>query len=263
MFVGIAKDSPGEFPFVPVAIGESPRQARVVRSDGFDVHQFLWVTRGEGLFSAAGQTRVLGQGQGLFTRKFVPHAYQSNGGEFDTMWVTFVSGEALLDYYQVGEHLFFEASDFLADATLQLMELCRRTDSLAVRAAHGYSWAAELLDSLFARSPGRAQQVTLFLEHHCDRPLTLDEIAAHVGTDRFSLCRWYAKETGETVMSSLRRIRMQKAKKLLRYSSYSVEQIGRMCGYDSPSYFSKTFREQTKRTPRQYRQRGASRAARP
>ncbi len=254
MFVGIAKQFSEELPLIPIAIGEAIGQSKQIRPNGFDVHQFLWVTKGEGVFSAADDVRILTKGQGLFTRKFVNHSYQSNGGNFDTMWVTFLSGENLLRYYQIDDYMFFDAPNFLNSSTIQLMDFCQKTASKVIRSASGYSWAAEFLEAVFKKSLSRSQKVTLFLEHNCDRPLTLDDIAEHAKTDRFSLCRFYVKDTGETVMQALKGIRMQKAKKLLRYSSYSVEQIGIMCGYESPSYFIKVFREEIKTTPLQYRQ---------
>ena len=54
-------------------------------------------------------------------------------------------------------------------------------------------------------------------------------------------------------MDELKQIRISHAKQLLRYSSDSVEEIGKKCGFDSPSYFALRFREITGRTPLEYR----------
>ena len=247
------KQHEGKLPFVPVTIGVSPKQGRMDRPNGFDVHQFLWVVGGEGLFIADGNTVTLTQGHGFFSRRKVPHCYQSNGGAFATMWVTFQNGEYLYDYYRIGDFFFFDVPDFLTASTNQLMEMCNSSFSRAILSAHGTVWVTELLDALFQKPLSRSEKVTLFLENNYGKPLTLPMIAEHAGTDKFNLCRTYAKDTGETVMQALKRIRVQKAKKFLRYSSYSIEQIGRICGYESPSYFIKIFREDTNCTPLQYR----------
>ncbi len=254
MFVEINKALSPHLPLVPVTIGESKKQGRLDRASGFELHQFIWVTSGEGLFSAGGNTKILTKGQGFFSRKNVPHLYQSTGGKFSTMWVTFLNGENLLDYYAIGDYFFFRAPDFLNNSTLQLMDLCKNSFSGAIRSAHAFVWTVELLDALFKKPVSQAEQIAQFLEYNFDKPLTLQEIADYMGMDKFQLCRRYVKETGKTVMQSLKRLRIQKAKNLLRYSAYSVEQIGMMCGFESASYFIKTFREETGGTPRQYRQ---------
>jgi AraC-like DNA-binding protein len=85
------------------------------------------------------------------------------------------------------------------------------------------------------------------------RHLTLDEIAREIETDKFSLCRYFAKHHNRSVMDELKYIRISHAKQRLRYSSDSVEEIGHKCGFESPSYFALRFREITGRTPLEYR----------
>ena len=63
----------------------------------------------------------------------------------------------------------------------------------------------------------------------------------------------YKKEHGITVMDDLNRIRIAKAKRFLRYGSASVAEVGKQCGFDSPSYFGKCFKEATGYTPTEYR----------
>ena len=99
----------------------------------------------------------------------------------------------------------------------------------------------------------RAAQIDQILECRYNEPLTLDEIATEVGMDRFSLCRYYAAERGMTVMDKLFHIRIEKAKRFLKYGTDPIEQVGRMCGFDSPSYFGKRFREAVGQTPAEYR----------
>ena len=50
------------------------------------------------------------------------------------------------------------------------------------------------------------------------------------------------------------KIRIAKAKQLLNQVPLRAQEVGRMCGFDSTSYFCK-FREETGRTPLEYRKR--------
>ena len=53
----------------------------------------------------------------------------------------------------------------------------------------------------------------------------------------------------------LEQIRIAKAKQFLRYSGDPIEQVGRLCGFQSPSYFTKRFHEVAGCTPKAYRER--------
>lgn len=253
MFAEINRRECAGLPARPITIGENAFQGRIDRPQGFDTHQFLWVVQGGGQFWAGEETRALERGGGLFTRADVAHGYESSGGQFHTMWVTFTGAEALLDAYGVGQWMFFTAPDFLNASTEQLERLCQNAATPMVRSAHTYTWAVELLESLFPRGSALSERVNRFLEHEYARALSLDEVAQFVGMSRFALCHAYAAETGCTVMTALRRIRVQKAKRFLRYTALRVSEIGGMCGFESASYFAKAFREETGASPGAYR----------
>ncbi|MBQ2968618.1 MAG: AraC family transcriptional regulator [Clostridia bacterium] len=253
-FYELEKYRPEDYPFVAATIGHIDVQPYIDRVNGWDLNQFLWVTDGEGIFKAQGETFQLRKGQGLFTRKNIPHGYVPLGDSFSTSWVTFLNGDGLLKLYDVGDWFVFDVPDFLESSREQLYALCQTAKTLTSRAAHGYMWATELLDAISARELSATEKIHQFLEENCGSPITLDQIAEEIGMDRFSLCKYYRKETGETIMDTLKAIRIRRAKKLLRYGFDPVAEIGRQCGYDSVSYFIKNFREETGYTPLQYRQ---------
>lgn len=258
MFVEIRKDylnvdAACPLPMVVCNIGEAQEQTLINRPEGFSYHHVLWVTRGEGSFRLGGQARVLGPGEGLFCRREVAHSYERAGSVFSTRWLTFLGGEGALDYYQAPEAFFFSVSPALTAATESLERLCTGDSTVLSRSAAGYSWLTEWLEGVFAPSVSPAAVIRQYLEAHFAQPLTLEEIGAQVHMDRFTLCRYYRKHQGVTVMEQLKRIRIAKAKQLLRYASCSIEEIGLQCGYENPSYFGKLFREETGRSPREYR----------
>ena len=119
--------------------------------------------------------------------------------------------------------------------------------------AYGYLWATELFSAIFSSRQSFVQVVDSYLEQHYGEPVTLDEVALYMNTDKFSLCRRYMKESKMTVMNKLKQLRIRKARSILLYSDYSVEEVGNMCGFDSASYFIKIFREETGVSPGKYR----------
>ncbi|MBQ7039546.1 MAG: AraC family transcriptional regulator, partial [Clostridia bacterium] len=200
------------------------------------------------------ETFTLSKGQGFFTRKKVAHSYTASGAVFSTAWVTFLSGESLLNFYNIGNWFVFDVPDFLEKSRQQLSTLCLTAKSLSSRSAHAYMWATELLDAISIRELSLTEKIQNFLERNCSNPISLEQIAKEMGMDKFTLCKHYKKETGKTVMDTLKSVRMRRAKRLLRYGFEPISEIGKQCGYDSVSYFIKNFREETGCTPLQYRQ---------
>ena len=252
-FYELEKYAPEDYPFVAATIGHLDIQPGIERKNGWDLNQFLWVTEGEGLFKTYDDTFHLSKGQGLFTRKNVPHGYVPFEDSFSTSWVTFLNGDGLLKLYNIGDWFVFDVPEFLEKSREQLFHHCQTTKTLTSRSAHGYMWAIDLLDAIFAHELSVTEKIQQFLKQNCKEPITLDQISEEIGMDRFALCKYYRKETGETVMDTLKSIRIRRAKKLLRYGFDPVSEIGKQCGYDSVSYFIKIFREETGYTPLQYR----------
>lgn len=241
-------------PFILNTIGESPRQGTVNRAPGPAWNQFLWIKRGEGKFHIDGDTVILGEGQGMFMREGIPHRYAPLSSTFHTAFCTFFATPNLVEYC-IGDkaYLVFDVPDFLDRETTMLTQFARNNPSTLERSAAGYTYVTELFAAITKNSDDIITTVREFLENRCGEPLTLDDIAAVSGLDRFALCRYFKKHHKRSVMDELKVIRIKKAKRLLRYSSESIEEIGKQCGFLSASYFAMRFREECGCTPGEYR----------
>lgn len=253
MFVEIHKSAFESLPFVLVSIGECLHQGNTERPQGFTYHQFIWVAEGSGTFRMRDEVFHLEAGEGMFMRAEVPHSYYGDEGEpFHTVWCTFTLSEQALDYLGVGEYLHFSVPSYLERETEQLLNIAGK-GTPATRSAAGYAYVVELFSDLLSSKETVSAQVLRYLEQNYATPLTLLNISEELGTDRFALCRAYKRERGVTVMEDLNRIRIAKAKRFLRHSSDSVSEIGKQCGFESPSYFGKCFKDATGITPTDYR----------
>lgn len=259
MFMEIQKPEYEQLPFLLTTVGSQQKQTTVSRPGGCAFHQFLYVTQGKGVCTLAdGRRVVLSAHTGFLIRQGVPVNYEPVGETFATAWLTFrgSGAEALLAYYDIEDSLFFEVTDNMIDGLKTLEESVRRK-TITARSAEGYAFVLGLLDQLTQPAgswAGKVACINHYLESRYAEPVTLDDVAACVSSDRFSVCQQYRKWTGETVMSHLRSIRMAQAKELLR-QQYSAQEVCRLCGFDSPSYFGKLFREETGLTPGQFRAR--------
>ncbi|MBQ7039832.1 MAG: helix-turn-helix transcriptional regulator, partial [Clostridia bacterium] len=239
------------FPVTLFHIGENIEQLPVNRPDGYNWHMFLWVTKGEGYLELGDIKTTFVEGQGFFTKSNIPYSYFKTGEEFSTQWVAFSSNDVIFEYFNPEDYFLFNVPDYLKNATLQLEKLCK-SHSAATRAAQTYLWVTELFEKLSENKMSFSESITDYLEQNCQKQITLEELSKKFSMDKYMLCRKFSHDTGETVIQTLKTIRIDKAKNLLRHCDYTVEDIAWLCGYESPSYFIKIFRECTGTTPNQY-----------
>ena len=254
-FFEIHRELYGILPFVLTSIGQD-KQGAIHRPTGFDSHHFLWVANGCGKFCVDGECFTLQKGEGIFMRDDVPHSYESADGEdFYTAYITFTMTHDSLDYLGATAWFRFTFPTFLETDFEHLLQFSSGNSTILSRSAAGYSLVMEFFSATLSAQESPKVKIERFLESHYASPLSLDDIASAVGMDRFSLCRYYAKVHGTTVMDALLHIRIEKAKRFLRYSSDPVREIGFLCGFESPSYFGKRFRQSVGCTPTEYRNR--------
>ena len=239
-------------PFILSTIGQTERESPISRPTPPEWNQLIWITRGEGVFEIDGQRYTLGVGQGMFMRHGYAHSY--HGRDLSTAWCTFYCTESLLDY-TIGarSHIVFNVPDFLEKETAELRRLAQSNTSTLSLSAAAYSYMSEILAAITKETDDVVDEIKSYMKNHLAEDLSLDKISLHVGMNKYALCRYYKAFCGRSIMEDFKHIRIAYAKRLLRYSSESVEEIGRKCGFDSHSYFSLRFRELCGCTPTEYR----------
>jgi len=105
----------------------------------------------------------------------------------------------------------------------------------------------------YTPSEQKVQALIANLSVSCDQPWSLAEMAEQCGIQRTQLNKVFQKLTGSTPMEYLFRIRMERAKTLLRETDMKIIEIAFDCGYGTSQYFANTFRQATGVTPSQYR----------
>ncbi|RAP75423.1 response regulator transcription factor [Paenibacillus montanisoli] len=95
-------------------------------------------------------------------------------------------------------------------------------------------------------------QAKQYIREHFNRSLTLKEVAEQVhisGSHLFALF----KNSGQTFLSFLTSIRLQRAMELLSGSNLKIYEIVEQVGYSDPAYFTEVFKKYTGKTPNEYR----------
>ncbi|TVY09470.1 response regulator [Paenibacillus cremeus] len=82
-----------------------------------------------------------------------------------------------------------------------------------------------------------------YVRLHVDHKITLEEVADHLHLNPSYFSRLFKKETGETFIEYVTRVKMEEAKELLNGSDKTLETISRMLGYENKGYFVKVFKQ--------------------
>lgn len=92
------------------------------------------------------------------------------------------------------------------------------------------------------------------IERDYDKNITLDEVTKEVAVSKNYFCHVFKKEMHMSIWNYLTKVRLEKAKELLRESDMKSYEIAFKVGYDNPSYFSKIFKKIEKMTSNEYRE---------
>ena len=130
-----------------------------------------------------------------------------------------------------------------------------------IRSDHGpelATWVADQMVYTDTRTPGHSQRSTRHapgklrhaklslalrvMENNIEDPLTPDEISDVVALSNRQLERLFAKHLGTSPKRYYLRLRLEKARDLLRQTDLSVTDICVACGFKSLSHFSKSYR---------------------
>jgi AraC family transcriptional regulator len=102
-------------------------------------------------------------------------------------------------------------------------------------------------------APWAEKRVREYLDAFHASNISLDELAALVGLSKFHFTRMFKQSTGTPPYVYLRRIRVERAQRLLIGTDLPVTEIGAGVGYDTPQAFARMFRAETGLSPTQWR----------
>ena len=97
------------------------------------------------------------------------------------------------------------------------------------------------------------QQIMKYMEENYREKISLEQIAANMYLSSFYIAKIFKSETGDTPINYLIRLRMEKAKELLRNTDWNNEIVSEKLGYASSGYFIKLFKKTFSMTPREFR----------
>lgn len=224
---------------------------------------------GQGILEYGGERYPLPAGSFFWIDCQAPQHYYTDPdvGHWDVLWVHFYGATASA-YYQaflsqtrgravaqlpVDSHVSARMSALLTLAAADVNELTRDIQASALL-------TAVLSELIRFSAPDGAQpvpevlrRVQQHLHEHYAQKISLDDLAAQFNLSKYhlqrSFCRYYGQSPGEY----LTRLRMTRAKELLRATDLPVSEVAYRVGMENTSYFISVFHTREDATPQQYR----------
>src|SRR5262249_32603384 len=107
-------------------------------------------------------------------------------------------------------------------------------------------------DLLAVQHKGVANSLRYIWEH-CHEPIRVDDLVGVAAMSRRGMHKAFMEHLGRTPGQELHRVRIERAKRLLRESTHKVEILASMCGYQSSNSFCIAFKQSVGMSPKQYR----------
>jgi AraC-like DNA-binding protein/predicted ester cyclase len=101
--------------------------------------------------------------------------------------------------------------------------------------------------------PARLRRVKEFVHVNMEDELRLSELAQSVGLSSAHFSEMFRKSTGETPHQFVLRLRVERAKEMLRSAESRVLDVAIACGFKTQQHFARVFRQLCGSTPTEYR----------
>lgn len=95
--------------------------------------------------------------------------------------------------------------------------------------------------------------IQLYLFEHLSEEIFLEQLAQHFFITKTYCCDVFKRQSGNTVLGFLKRIRLNCAKRLLVETTLPLPEVAYRCGYRDYSHFGKHFKTDVGSSPEMYR----------
>lgn len=99
----------------------------------------------------------------------------------------------------------------------------------------------------------RIRPILEYIQNNFTEHITLESLSKHFAISKYHLCHTFKNVTSFSIFEYIIQKRVLKARELLR-SPISVQEAGELSGFQTNSYFIRTFKKYTGISPRQYAQ---------
>lgn len=199
-----------------------------------------------------GDPQAVEEGKKMFSSSLTGHL---SDDPLRNIKYLFVASITLATRFAIEGGMNAEKAYNASDLYINKMDLCTSIEQVR-------SLQADMF-SLFTTEVAEAKKESIYskpvlqsmdyIDENLHHPITVREIAAAVGLNESYLSVLFKKEVHLTISDYIRKLRVETAENMLKYSSYTLSQISTFLAFSSQSYFIKTFKDETGYTPKEYR----------
>ena len=224
---------------------------------GLDSYLFFIVISGSGNLIYDDATYKLKTNDCVFIDCKKPYSHSTSDNLWQLKWVHF-NGANLQNIYDKyisrGGEPVFDAEN--TEECIRLLdEIYRIADSADyIRDMKINEKLGSLLTMIMSKSwhPENSKQalkrqeigsIKAWLDEHYKEKIMLDELAKQFFIDKFYLSKIFKEKYGITINAYVSQKRITSAKRMLRFSDKTIEQIGCAIGINDTNYFTRLFRK--------------------
>lgn len=101
---------------------------------------------------------------------------------------------------------------------------------------------------------GEIEDVWRYIQDHACQGITIEQLLQIVKCSRRTLQSRFSEKYGHGPYEEIQRVRLERAASLLRETQLSISRIAAMVGFEEVGSFGKFFRNQTQRSPKEFRE---------
>ena len=224
-----------------------------------DFVELYWCAKGVGRFFIKGEWKKLEPSSVCFFMPGDEHRLECVSEEWAYRWMT-IDGPMSMDVVKglglrqsptsamkCPESLFTKLANEIRDHSLKGQRMASATAYAILMEACGSPDSSESTERLVPKC------VDLIEGNFQENDLNVNWLADKLEINRSSLSRVFHQKTGITIIDYIIACRMQHSLFLLQETDMSISEIADECGYHHSDYFSKAFRKNMGKSPREFR----------
>lgn len=238
------------------------------RKNGSEEHILIFCIEGGGWIELDGKRQVLTKNTYSIIPKNTPHVYAANPENSWTIYWAHFRGEKAdsfvypLDYpreldtseisrfkdqIQLFEEIYFNLDAGFTNQSLEYSNI------LFMHLLGSLKYVSQFIKFKAVQQEDPVSKAILYMKNNLQRKVILSEIASFCELSVSHFCLLFKKQTSYAPVEYLIFLRMQKACKLLEFSSLKIKKIAKNVGYDDSYYFSRIFKNTMGKSPSLYR----------
>jgi AraC-like DNA-binding protein len=234
--------------------------------ENLDSLLFVLVLKGKGTLNYKGRTFNVQKDCCLFIDCLETHSYESDGNDpWEILWIHF-NGPSARGYYKLFEETFINVIKLgtpnrFEEILRRIIDINRKPD------AYTEIFTSQLITELLTltmtfkrsdidytiRASKSLSEVKEYLDNNFTEEIYLENLCDTFCMSKFYLTKEFKKAYGVTISKYIISCRINYAKRLLRFTDKSIDEISEVCGFYDTSYFNKQFKASEDITPFKYR----------